>query len=84
MQDVWDIVLKNYYPEERPVLFWAMNQINDGKIESYTETLGVAETFLRQCEENTKLIICDTDEWMVPEYIIRTEIYNAVPYKKIQ
>ncbi|MFR2839858.1 MAG: hypothetical protein ACLTBU_12280 [Zhenhengia sp.] len=69
MQDVWDIVLKNYYPKERPVLFRATDYINDGKIESYTGRIGVAEVFLRQCGKDAKLLICDTDESIVPEYI---------------
>lgn len=67
MLDVWDIVLKNYYPEDRPVLFRVTDFINDGKIESYTGRLGVAEVFLRQCGEEAKLIICDTEEYMVPK-----------------
>lgn len=69
MQDVWDMVLKNYYPQDRPVLFRATSHINDGKIESYTGRLGVAEAFLRQCGEEAKLLICDTDDYIVPEYI---------------
>lgn len=69
MLEVWDIVLKNYYPEERPVLFRATDYINDGKIESYTGRIGVAEVFLRQCGKDAKLIICDTDEYMIPKYL---------------
>lgn len=69
MQDVWDVVLKNYYPKERPVLFRATAYINDGKIESYTGKFGVAETFLRQCGKDGKLLICDTDDYIVSEYI---------------
>lgn len=69
MQDVWDMVLKNYYPKERPVLFRATDYVNDGKIESYTGRLGVAKLFLKQCGEGAKLLICDTDEYIVPEYI---------------
>ena len=46
MQDVWGIVLKNYYPEGRAVLFRATEHMNDGKIESYTGRIGVAEIFL--------------------------------------
>lgn len=69
MQDVWGIVLKNYYPEGRPVLFRATEHINDGKIESYTGSLGVAEIFLRQCGNDAKLLICDTDDSVVSEKI---------------
>lgn len=69
MLEVWDRVLKNYYPKERPVLFRATSYINDGKIESYTGTLGVAEVFLRQYGEDAKLLLCDTDESIVPDYI---------------
>lgn len=69
MQDIWNMVLKNYYPKERPVLFRATDYINDGKIESYTGRIGVAELFLRQCGEDAKLLICDTGDCIVPEYI---------------
>lgn len=69
MEDVWDMVLKNYYPKERPVLFRATDYINDGKIESYTGRLGVAEVFLRQCGKDAKLLICDTDDYIVSDYI---------------
>lgn len=51
------------------MLFRATIHLNDGKIESYTGSLGVAEAFLRQCGKDAKLLICDTDEWIVPEHI---------------
>lgn len=56
-------------PKERSVLFRAISHLNDGKIESYRGTLGVAKVFLRQCGEKAKLLICDTAEWIVSEYI---------------
>lgn len=38
--DVWDIVLKNYLPKTRPVLFRSCNRIGkDGKIASFTNRL---------------------------------------------
>lgn len=58
--DVWDIVLKNYLPTTRPILFRACKRINkNGKIASFTGSLDCAKRF-----NNGKglLIICDTKE----------------------
>jgi hypothetical protein len=58
--DVWDIVLKNYLPTTRPILFRACKRINkNSKIVSFTANLDCAKRF-----SNCKglLIICDTNE----------------------
>lgn len=58
--DVWDIVLKNYLPITRPILFRACDRISKkGKIASFTGRLECARRF-----SNGKgcLIICDTKE----------------------
>jgi len=70
--DIWEIVLNNYYPTTRPILFRATDTINNGKIESYTGRLLMAERMLRQCDENATLIICDT----------RDTIYEKVNERK--
>ena len=58
--DVWDIVLKNYLPTTRPVLFRACNRIcNNGKITSFTGRLECARRF---SGGKGSLIICDTEE----------------------
>ena len=58
--DVWDIVLKNYLPTIRPVLFRACKRITtDGKIVSFTGRLECARRFSKG---KGCLIICDTKE----------------------
>lgn len=60
--DIWKIILNNYYPTTRPILFRATDTINNGEIESYTGRLLMAERMLRQCDKNATLIICDTQD----------------------
>ena len=58
--DVWDIVLKNYLPKERPMLFRSCRRISKtNKIASFTESLKFAKRF-----GNSKdyLLIFDTKE----------------------
>ncbi|HML70802.1 MAG TPA: hypothetical protein PKA78_05465 [Macellibacteroides fermentans] len=58
--DVWDIVLKNYLPKTKPILFRATYRLSkNGKIASFTGKLECARRF-----GNRKgyLIICDTNE----------------------
>lgn len=58
--DVWDIVLKNYIPTTRPILFRACERINKtGKIASFTGRLECARRF---SEGRGALIICDTKD----------------------
>jgi len=58
--DVWDIVLKNYLPETRPVLFRACDRISrNGKIASFTGQLECARRF-SDCKGS--LIVCDTKD----------------------
>ncbi len=58
--DVWEIVLKNYLPTTRPILFRACKRIsNNGKIASFTGRLESARRFSK---EKGSLIICDTNE----------------------
>ncbi|MDI9882649.1 hypothetical protein [Flectobacillus longus] len=56
--DVWDIVLKNYLPKSRPVLFCSCSRISkNGKIASFTGRLECARRF---SDGKGSLIICDT------------------------
>ena len=44
--DVWDIVLRNYLPTTRPILFRTCNRLGkDGKIASFTGRLECARSF---------------------------------------
>jgi len=55
--DVWDIVLKNYLPQTKPVLFRACSRPVDGKISSFTGRFECAEEFSKY---KGILLICDT------------------------
>lgn len=58
--DVWDIVLKNYIPTTRPILFRACNRVGkNGKISSFTGRLECANRFSKG---RGYLMICDTKE----------------------
>ena len=59
--DIWDMVLKRYLPESRPVLFRSTARKADGKIASFTGSLRCAEKF---SEGKGFLIICDTKEFL--------------------
>lgn len=63
--DVWDIVLKNFLPTTRPILFRACDRISkNGKIASFTGRLECAKRFSKG---KGSLIICDTKESMAFE-----------------
>lgn len=73
--DVWDLVLKNYLPDSRPILFRACNRIGkDGKIASFTGRLECAS---RISHEKGSLIICDTKDFLELE----NELYKPGEYK---
>lgn len=75
--DVWDIVLKNYLPKTKPVLFRSCSEIkNDGKIVSFTSCIEVANMF-SQDKTNEYIIICDTKSTLLFE----DEIYKVGEYK---
>jgi hypothetical protein len=60
--DVWDIVLKNFLPTSRPVLFRACGRVNKKeKIVSFTGRLRCATRFSKG---SGSLIICDTKEML--------------------
>jgi hypothetical protein len=63
--DVWDIVLKNFLPKTRPVLFRSCDRISkNGKIASFTNRLECARRF---SNGKGSLIICDTNETLAFE-----------------
>lgn len=65
--DVWDIVLKNYLPTTRPVLFRSCERTSNyqnGKIASFTGRLECARRFSGGIGS---LIICDTQETLLYE-----------------
>lgn len=58
--DVWDMVLKNYLPTTKPILFRSCERLSkNGKIASFTGRLECARKF---SEGKGSLIICDTKE----------------------
>lgn len=73
--DVWDIVLKNYLPSARPVLFRSCNRISKKeKIASFTSRLVCAKRF---SQGKGYLIICDTKEQLE----IEGELYKPGQYE---
>lgn len=72
--DVWDIVLQNYLPKERPVLFRACTRLSNRDIQSFTGRIYTAERF---SENHTgHLLICDTKDYL------RFEDENAVKHER--
>jgi hypothetical protein len=57
--DVWDLVLKNYLPKSRPILFRSCSRRTHGKIASFTGRLESAQRF---SGEKGFLLICQTEE----------------------
>ena len=76
--EVWEMVLDKYIPEETPVLFRATDYINDGKIESYTGRMYAAERFLKSCGEEAKLLVCDTENYIVRFYPLSQLLRNEL------
>lgn len=71
--DVWDIVLKNYLPHTRPILFRSCCRKYDGRIASFT---GRLETARRFSEGKGFLIICDTKESLRMAHMDKAEDYQ--------
>lgn len=73
--DVWDIVLKNYLPTTRPILFRACSRVNKrGRISSFTGRLECARRFSKG---KGSLMICDTKEFL--DHV--GKLYKAGQYK---
>lgn len=73
--DVWDIVLKNFLPTIRPILFRACDRVSKNKkVASFTGRLECAKGF-----SNGKgyLIICDTKETLAFE----NKLYKPGEYR---
>ena len=72
--DVWDIVLQNYLPKERPVLFRACTRLSNRPIQSFTGTISAAKRL--STERPGHLLICDTKEYL------QFEAKNAVKHER--
>nr|WP_201770952.1 hypothetical protein [Nonlabens ulvanivorans] len=76
--DVWEIVLKNYSPTERPILFRSCQRVpQKNKIASFTGRLECAKRF---SGGKGTLIICDTNETMRFEEFSKTNTYTKSFY----
>lgn len=60
--DVWDLVLQNYLPKERPILFRSCKRLSNRPIQSFTGSVCVAERF--SDGHIGHLLICDTKEYL--------------------
>ena len=73
--DVWDIVLKNYLPTTRPILYRSCRRVGKkNKITSFTGRLECAKRF---SQGKGVLIICDTEQSLKFE----DEFYKPGNYK---
>lgn len=73
--DVWDIVLKNYLPTKRPILFRSCDRISkNSQIKSFTGRIECARRFSKG---KGSLLICDTKESLRFE----EELYKIGNYK---
>ena len=73
--DVWDLVLKNYLPTIRPVLFRACGRI--GKTRKIASFTGRLECARKISDGKGSLLICDTNENLKFE----EELYRPGEYK---
>ena len=63
--DVWDMVLKKYYPKERPVLFRSCYRLSKHEIQSFTGKIYAAHRFSEGGKGH--VLVCDTKEYMASE-----------------
>jgi len=77
--DVWEIVLENYYPKNRPILFRAISRKSKNEyIASFTGSVYAAQRF---SENKGYWIVCDTkDSLMTEEPIHRKGSYRNTFY----
>jgi hypothetical protein len=76
--DVWEIVLKNYLPSERPILFRSCQRVSKkNRIASFTGRLECAKRF---SGGKGTLIICDTNETLKFEEFSNTDSYTKSFY----
>lgn len=59
--DIWELVLKNYMPSTRPVLYRSCKRRDNGKIASFTGRVSCAQKF---SDGKGFLLICDTKEML--------------------
>ena len=72
--DVWELVLQNYLPKERPILFRVCAKPSKRPIQSFTGTISAAQKLSR--ERPGHLLICDTKEYL------HYEDEATVPHKR--
>lgn len=60
--DIWAIVLKNYLPEERPVLFRSCTRLSKRPIQCFTGRIRCAERF--SDGHGGHVLVCDTKEYL--------------------
>lgn len=72
--DVWDIVLKTYLPQERPILFRSCQRLSKRDIQSFTGRIYTAERF--SDGHTGHLLICDTKEYL------QFEDENAIEHER--
>ena len=76
--DVWEIVLNNYLPSERPILFRSCQRVSKkNKIASFTGRLECAKRF---SGGKGTLIICDTNETLKFEEFSNSDNYTKSFY----
>lgn len=76
--DVWDLVLQNYLPKERPILFRSCKRLSNRPIQSFTGSVCVAEKF--SDGHIGHLLICDTKEYLHFEDETATEHREIVAF----
>lgn len=72
--DVWDLVLQNYLPKERPILFRSCKKLSNRPIQSFTRRIYTAERF--SDGHTGHLLICDTKEYL------QFEDENAIEHER--
>jgi len=68
--DVWDIVLRNYMPQTRPVLFRSCTRLVNDRIASFTRKIYCAHRFSKG---KGFLLICDTNNVLLPVLYANTQ-----------
>lgn len=78
--DVWDVVLKNYMPTARPILFRSCKRRENGRIASYTGNISCARKF---SEGKGFLLICDTMRLILDRQVKGQYDYTFFPISEL-
>lgn len=60
--DIWNKILDDYLPTERPVLFRSCLRVTNDPIQSFTGSIHAAERFSEGHKGH--ILVCDTEEYM--------------------